>query len=146
MTIDAETRARELHGAGVRATAGGRPGEGARDLRAGLRALGWTAGGSGDPRPPPVQPDPVRDGLAARLLLSLAHAESEQGRGPLGFRLLDLAATVMDPADEGVLLQQRGLLLLRAGRLDEALGYLNQAEPKLAAHGHGVVLARTLLN
>ncbi|WP_020576038.1 CHAT domain-containing protein [Actinopolymorpha alba] len=142
---DAEASARESHAAGVAATAGGRPDVGGRDLRTGLRLLGWTAGRTGDVQPP-ARLGSEQDALAARLLISLAHAEAEQGRGSLGFRLLDLAETVVDPPDEGVLLQQRGLLLLRAGRLDEALGYLNRAEPKLAAFGHDVILARTLLN
>ncbi|GAA5010798.1 CHAT domain-containing protein [Actinopolymorpha pittospori] len=146
-TSTVEDRARALQAAGVEATAGGRPDVGTRTLRSGLRLLGWSAAGSGDVHPPTeLDSDPHRNALAARLLISLAHAEAEQGHGPLGFGLLDLAATVVAPAEEGILLQQRGLLLLRAGHLEEALTFLNRAEPSLSAHGQHVVLARTLLN
>jgi tetratricopeptide (TPR) repeat protein len=50
------------------------------------------------------------------------------------------------PADLGILQQQRGLLLLRAGRMEAALRLLDVAVPALAQAGESVVLARTLLN
>jgi tetratricopeptide (TPR) repeat protein len=84
--------------------------------------------------------------LAARLLISLAHAEAEQGRTELGLRLLDGAEPLVAPDERGVLLQQRGLLLLRTGRADDALALLDAAVPLLAEAGDSVVLARTLLN
>jgi hypothetical protein len=50
------------------------------------------------------------------------------------------------PADRATLLQQRGLLLLRAGRIDAAQRQLDAVLPALAQDGEPVVLARTLLN
>jgi len=50
------------------------------------------------------------------------------------------------PADRPTLLQQRGLLLLRAGRIDAAQRQLDAVLPALAQDGDPVVLARTLLN
>jgi hypothetical protein len=54
--------------------------------------------------------------LAARLLMSLAHLEAEQGRTDYGLRLLDRAEGLAAADDRGVLLSQRGLLLMRTGR------------------------------
>lgn len=146
---------RRLHRLGVGATAAGRPAVGARQLRAGLRLLGWTAAGdaatsaasggkaaaSGGEAATPAHPT-----LAARLLISLAHAEAEQGRTELGLRLLDEAETLVAPEERGILLQQRGLALLRTGQTEAALGLLDGAVPLLTAAGDAVVLARTLLN
>ena len=117
------------------ATAAGRPTLGAAHLRAGLRALGWSE--SADAAAP------TAPGLAARLLISLAHAEAEQGRTGHGLALLDQAEAFVEPADRGVVLQQRGLLLMRTGRADEAIHLLDVALPLLA---DPPVLARTLLN
>jgi CHAT domain-containing protein len=129
---------RRLHGLGVGATAAGRPAIGARHLRAGLRLLGRSAVGDASTAAQQV--------LAARLLISLAHAEAEQGRTELGLRLLDEAETLVAPEERGVLLQQRGLALLRTGQTEQALGLLDAAVPLLTAAGDVVVLARTLLN
>lgn len=126
-------RARELHARGVAATARARPATGARLHRSGLRLLGW--------------PSAVVDGpLAARLLISLAFAESELGRTDLGLELLSDAEALVAEADRGVLLQQRGLLLMRTGRTREVLPLLDAAVPLLAAPEHAAVLMRTLLN
>ena len=78
-------RAWEAHRRGVQAGAAGRPVLGARHLRAGLLLLGWEENRDqqavqGERRP-----------VAARLLISLAHLEAEQGRTEYGLRLLDLA-------------------------------------------------------
>jgi hypothetical protein len=133
-----EARVRTLHAAGVQATAAGRPALGARDLRRGLHLIGWTE--------PPGSAAVSHPRLAARLLISLAHAEAEQGRTRKGFGLLDIASTMTDPADRGVLVQQRGLLLQRTGRNAEALRCLDAAVPLLSGTDHHAVLARTLLN
>jgi tetratricopeptide (TPR) repeat protein len=131
-----EARAGDLHVRGVQATAAGRPATGIRLLEAGLRLLGWPAG--------PV-PSAAR-GLGARLLLSLAHAEAEVGRTERGLDLLREAEELIAPADRGVLLQQRGLMLMRTGRTAEVLPLLDAAVPLLEGAGHAPVLARTLLN
>ena len=122
-----------LHEWGVAATARGAPVVAAGYLRDGLRLLGW-----------PAAP---RDGpLAARLLISLAHAEAEQGRLDSGIALLDEAKDLVSTSDRGVSEQQRGLLLLRAGRFDAAKECFDVALPLLAANTHRDIEARTLLN
>jgi tetratricopeptide (TPR) repeat protein len=118
---------------GVAATAAGHPAAGARYLRRGLRLLG----------PGRCRTD---DGLIARTLISLAYAEAEQGRVAAGLALLDQAEADLAPSDRGLLLQQRGLLLLRLGRPADALALLDAAIPLLVDTGPTVVLARTLLN
>src|SRR5207248_5999105 len=105
-----------------------------RYLRRGLALLGWTG--------PDDKPDSPH--LAGRLLVSLAHAEAERGRVPFGLALLDEAERLLSGDGLGVLLQQRGLLLLRLGRTAEALPLLDRAVPLLAHEP--VVQARTLLN
>jgi tetratricopeptide (TPR) repeat protein len=113
----------------VAATAAGRPAVGAARLRAALRSV--PAGEAN---------------LTARILISLAHAEAEQGRTEAGLRLLDEAESTVAEDDRGILTQQRGLLLLRTGHVDESLALLNLAVPMLQRSGHRQVLARTLLN
>ena len=103
-------------------TAAGRPAAGARRLRSALRLLDR----EGD--------DPEAVALTGAVLVSLAHAEAEQGRGRHGLELLDRAEELL-PGRRGLVLQQRGLLLLRMGRTDEALPLLNRAVPLLAAGG-----------
>jgi tetratricopeptide (TPR) repeat protein len=103
-----------------------------------LRLLGWSTSGDA--------PAAAKPSLAARLLISLAHAEAEQGRTELGLRLLDEAEAVVAPEERGILLQQRGLALLRTGQTEAALGLLDRAVPLLARADQTVVLARTLLN
>jgi tetratricopeptide (TPR) repeat protein len=122
-----------LHAKAVAAAAAARPAVAANYLRAALRLLGW---------PDRPQPSP----WTARLLITLAHAEAEQGRTDYGFTLLDQAETFVDRADLGTLLQQRGLLELRRGRIDAARRMLDAAIPALTDAGDPVVLARTLLN
>ena len=107
----------------LRAVAGGRLA--ARHMRTGLLALGWAEDGH--------QPDARRcpaehHALAARLLMSLAHCEAEQGRTEYGLRLLDQAERLAARGDRGVLLSQRGLLFVRTwrGRRD-ALRLLDEA-------------------
>ncbi|MFF5232122.1 CHAT domain-containing protein [Dactylosporangium sp. NPDC000521] len=123
-----------LHQSAVRAGAAGKPAAAAKRATEALRLLGWPGA------------EPSRPALAARLLLTLAHAEAEQGRTELGLELLDRAETLADLADVGTVLQQRGLLLLRVGEIDAALKLLDAAVPVLQEHGEPAVLARTLLN
>jgi tetratricopeptide (TPR) repeat protein len=127
-------RAGRLREQGVAATAAGHPATGARHLRRCLRMLGYPTAGAD------------RSDLVARTLISLAHAEAEQGRVAAGLGLLDEAEMLLAPTDRGLLLQQRGLLLLRLGRRADALALLDAAIPLLAGTGPSIVLARTLLN
>ncbi|HSV67896.1 MAG TPA: CHAT domain-containing protein [Mycobacteriales bacterium] len=135
-------RARALHRRGVAATASGHPAAGADLLRRGLGLLRWPAvdaeGG------PPVEP--AYRPLAARLLISLAHAEAELGQPHRGLALIAAAGPLASHGDRGVLLQQHGLILLRTGRGAEALALLDASIPLLAAPEHTEVLACTLLN
>jgi hypothetical protein len=133
-------RAWEAHRRGVQAGASGRPVAGARHLRAGLLLLGWEEG-----RCRPVAQEEHRP-VAARLLISLAHLEAEQGRTEHGLRLLDVAEEMTAPADRGILLSQRGLLLMRTWRIGEALRFFDAAVPLLDGYADVRVLARLLLN
>jgi tetratricopeptide (TPR) repeat protein len=166
----AENRARDAHRRGLRAGAAGHPAAGARHLRAGLRELGWLeqakqaaqeeqaeqatqeerAGraerATQEERPGAQQLREAHHALAARLLMSLAHLEAEQGRTDYGLRLLDRAEGLAAADDRGVLLSQRGLLLMRTGRGADALRMLDEAVPLLADHAEPAVLARVLLN
>lgn len=120
-------RVRDLHQRGLEALNRGRPLLGARALRAGLRLV------------PPDDP-----AMAVRLLNSLAAAEAALGNTERGFALLDEAEASATPDTRGLLLQQRGLLLVLVGRMDDALTCLDQAIPLLRKER--TVLARTLLN
>ena len=132
----AERRARQTHRRGLRAGNAGRPADGARLVRAGLDALGWREDGDDVPE--------QHRGLAARLVITLAHLESELGRADYGLALLAQAERAADPADRGIVLSQRGLMLMRKGRWADALSQLAAAEPLV---GHDPeLLARVLLN
>jgi tetratricopeptide (TPR) repeat protein len=125
-----QARVRELHQRGIGAINVGRIDSGGRLLRTGLRLLGWPA------------TEPTDAALTARILISLAPVEIQRGRADAGLGLLDEAQRLVAPADRGLLLQQRGLLLLLVGRLADGLHAMDQAIPLL----DGEVLARTLLN
>jgi tetratricopeptide (TPR) repeat protein len=143
LSPDLAAAVRGLHRDGVAATGVGRPTEGARRLRAGLALLGY------DERHPAARgrPGGDGDGLAARLLISLAYAEAEQGRTGYGFELLDLAGPLTRRDDAGVLHQQRALMLYRIGRFDTALKSFEMAIPLLLRRPeHAVLLCGTLLN
>ena len=133
-------RAWAAHRRGVQAGAAGRPVMGARHLRAGLLAVGWAE--SGDQRSVLPEGRPA----AARLLISLAHLEAEQGRTELGLRLLDLAEPMTAAADRGILLSQRALLLMRTWRIGEALRFFDAAVTLLEGYSDARVLARVVLN
>jgi len=131
---DPTARIRELHERGVGAMNAGRIGSGDRLLRAGLKHLGWPSGVvTGE-----------RAALTARILISLALVEIQLGRPDAGLGLLDEAARLVAPADRGLLLQQRGLMLVLIGRLADGLTAMDQAIPLLDPKSD--VLARTLLN
>ena len=113
----------------------GHPAVGARLVSAGLAALGWREDGDGVPE--------RHRALAARMVITLAYLEAEQGRADYGLRLLDHAEP-RRVADRGHLHSQRGLMLLRTGRWADALGQLTTAEP--LARRDPELQARVLLN
>ncbi|ALG14697.1 hypothetical protein AOZ06_10960 [Kibdelosporangium phytohabitans] len=115
-------RVSALHRRGLNALNRGRPLLAVRAFRDGLR----------------IAPDDVR------LLNSLAAAEAALGNTGQGFLLLDRADALATPATKGLLLQQRGLLLVLVGRMDDALVCLDRAIGLL--RDDPTVLARTLLN
>jgi tetratricopeptide (TPR) repeat protein len=138
----AARRAREAYQRGLRAGATGRPAVGARHLRSGLALLGWNE----DEEPAARQVRDADRAAAARLLISLAHLEAEQGRTEYGLAVLDRAENLTAPDDRGILLSQRALLLLRTWRVSEALRFFDEAVPLLEGYADVAVLARVLLN
>lgn len=139
----AARRAREEHQRGLRAGAAGHPAVGARHLRAGLLQLGWA---EDDAQPGAAQVREADRAFAARLLISLAHLEAEQGRTSYGLSLLDRAESMTAAGDRGILLSQRGLLLMRTWRGSDALRLFDEAVPLLEGYADTAVLARVLLN
>jgi tetratricopeptide (TPR) repeat protein len=112
-------------------------------MRTGLLALGWTE----NHQQPDASGVPGEfHALTARLLMSLAHVEAEQGRTEYGLRLLDQAGPMTAPGDRGVLLSQRGLLFVRTWRARDALPLLDEAVVLLRDYPDPSYLARTLLN
>ena len=141
----AERRARRAHRLAVQSGAAGQPAAGARRLRAGLLAVGWDEHGPPlDARAAAVPPGHRE--LAARMLLSLAHFEAEQGRTGYGRQLLDQAERLAGPADRGILRYQRGLLLIRTGHGEAALALFDEAVALLQDYPDPAHLARALLN
>jgi tetratricopeptide (TPR) repeat protein len=139
----AEKRARAAHQRGLRAGSAWRPAVAARHMRTGLLALGWTE----NQQQPDTSGVPGEfHALAARLLMSLAHFEAEQGRTEYGLRLLDQAGPLTAPGDRGVLLSQLGLLFVRTWRARDALPLLDEAVVLLRDYPDPSYLARTLLN
>jgi len=132
-------RARVLHERGVAALGAGRPQDGARLLRTALRILDHEDGADGLTRVPAAA-------FLARIMISLAAAEVQLGRSEAGFELLDEAEALAAPADLGILLQQRGLLLMLVGKLDAALRSMNDAEPLVAIAAEPLRVARGFLN
>jgi tetratricopeptide (TPR) repeat protein len=130
---------RDLHRRGIEATGSGRPVAGTRLLQDALRLLGWP-----DRAAPPDKPGWAA--LTARVLLSLAVPEVYLGNSARSFDLLDAAESLVAPRDRGILVQQRGLILMLVGRMDEALRCLDEAIGLLAHTDELTVLARTLLN
>jgi tetratricopeptide (TPR) repeat protein len=127
-------RALSKHRRGLAAHAAGHPKTAAGHLRAGLAILG----------PRPASPEAAA--TAARLLISLAHAEAEQGRVEHGLELLERAGPLAAPEDVGVLLAQRALFEWRVGRYHAALPLFDQAVAALADHPDPIHLVKVLLN
>src|SRR4029077_10014073 len=90
--------------------------------------------------------DPAVAEIRARLLLSLAWAESERGRVDAGVRLLDEAERLTPPAQRAILFAQRGLLLKRSGRNEEALRQYDQAVALLLEQASPLDLVKVLNN
>jgi tetratricopeptide (TPR) repeat protein len=135
-----EQRAEAAQRNGQRAGNVGHPAVGARIVRRSLAELGWRGN---DGHASNGLPAKYR-ALASRLLITLAHLESEQGRVEYGLGLLDEAEWCVLPPDRGYLLHQRGFLLLRTGRWADALAQFTAAEPLLS--GDKEMLAAVLLN
>ncbi|HEY3718288.1 MAG TPA: CHAT domain-containing protein [Jatrophihabitantaceae bacterium] len=125
-----------LHARGVAANAAGRPVRGARAFRRGLALLANAAGPDSDP-------------LTARLLLGLASSETEIGGVAQGLPYLVHAQRIAAASDDlemrALLHGQHGFLLLRSGRLDEALRQLDAAIA-LLEHVEPADQCRMLLN
>ena len=139
----AEKLARAAHERAVKAGASWRPAVAARHIRSGLLVLGWKGD---DVLPDAADMTDERRAMAARLLMSLAHYEAEQGRTAQGLRLLDQAEPLTAAADRGVLLLQRGLLCMRTWRDRDALQLFDQAVNLLQDYPDPAYLARALLN
>ena len=140
----AESRAREARQRGLQAANAGRPAAGARYIRAGLRELGWEEDGR---RPDAQQVHEAHHALAARMLMSLASSEADQGHTEYGLRLLDRAEGLGAAEDRGVLLGQRGLLFMLTWRADDALRTLDDAVALLEGNpAETANLATALLN
>jgi CHAT domain-containing protein len=122
------------HQRGVAANSSGHPQAAAEHFRAGLRLLG----------PRPTSPPAAEQ--AARLLISLAHAEAQQGNVERGLDLLDQADQLVAARDRGILLSQRALLLLRVGRFKLALPLFDQAIALVADQSDPIDLVKLLLN
>ncbi len=139
----AESRARQAHERGQREGNAGRPAAATRHLRAGLLRLGWQEDGK---LPDAQQVLGNHHALAARLLITLAHFEAEQGRAEYGLHLLDRAEPLVAPGDRGILVSQRGLIFMRTWRGSEALPLLDESVPALQGYSDAAVLAAVLLN
>jgi tetratricopeptide (TPR) repeat protein len=83
---------------------------------------------------------PSAGGLTSeRVVISLANVRAERGRVAEGLDLLDQVADRVSGETAGRWHSQRGLLLLRSGRLPEALTELNAAVPDLDTDVRGLV-------
>ena len=132
--------------AGLRAMNTGHPDVAARLMHEGLALLGWRQPADGGTDDLPAE----HQAPAARLLRSLSLVEAELGHARYGLRLLDSAQRLSATTDHdrGVLLMQRGTILMRTGRWHEALAQLTAAEPLLEADPYqlaGVLMNRGVL-
>src|SRR6266567_98276 len=125
-----------MHAAGLASSDDGRPAVAVRQLRAGLRLIGPDADGG----------DPAATEIRGRLLVSLAWAESERGRVEAGFELLDEAEQDIPRSKRPILLAQRGLLLKRSGRNQEALRQYDKAVALLTEQSSPLDLVKVLNN
>lgn len=138
--------ANAAHERGLRAMNTGHPDVAARLMHEGLALLGWCQPADGGTDDLPAE----HQAPAARLLRSLSLVEAELGHARYGLRLLDSAQRLSATADHdrGVLLMQRGTILMRTGRWQEALAQLTAAEPLLEADPYqlaGVLMNRGVL-
>jgi len=136
----AESRAREAHKRGLREGNADRPAVGARYIRAGLHQLGWAEDGA---QPDAQQVHEDHRALAARMLIILAGWESKQGHTEYALSLLERAEGLVVADERGILLIQRGSLLMRTWQGGEALRLLDEAVAVLAreARTHGPAFA-----
>jgi len=81
-----------------------------------------------------------------RVLVSLAWVESERGNVALGFRLLDEAEPLLPAGGRAVLHAQRGLMLWRRGRNDQALAEFDRAVAGLSERDAPLDLVKALNN
>ncbi len=125
-----------MHAAALVSNDDGHPAIAARQLRAALALIGTDA----------TADEPAIARIRARLLISLAWAESERGRVEAGFRLLDEAERHIAPAQRPILLAQRGLLLKRGGRNDLALHQYDEAVALLTEQSSPLDLVKVLNN
>jgi hypothetical protein len=125
-----------MHVAGLASSEDGRPAVAVRQLRAGLRLIGPDADGG----------DPAATEIRGRLLMSLAWAETERGRVEAGFRLLDEAEQHIPRSQQPILLAQRGLLLKRSGRNEDALRQYDAAVALLTEQSNPLDLVKVLNN
>ncbi|WP_433384428.1 CHAT domain-containing protein [Actinoplanes sp. CA-142083] len=82
----------------------------------------------------------------ARVMVSLAWAESERGRVAVGYRLLDEAEPLLPPDRKAVLHAQRAVLLWRNGRNDLALAEYDRAVAGLTEQDGPLDLVKALNN
>lgn len=132
--MPASSAAAALYAAGLASSTEGRPAVAARQLRAALRTL------TDDDRQGPGTE------LRARIQISLAWAEAERGHLAAGFRLLDEAEERMPDPLRGLLRGQRGLLLARAGRDEQAIREYEAALDLLTERSEPVDLVKVLSN
>lgn len=129
-------RAAQLRQRAVAVAAAGRPVRAARMLRRALDTL------------PDLERDPRVAAVWARITGSLAYLEAELGDVGLGLELLDqatkVAATLHSPGLMGMLLAQRGSILVRRGSMADALADLTEAVELLDDQAED--LCATLLN
>ncbi len=128
-------RAEALHDEGLAACRNMHPAVGTRLLQAALRQL----------EDVPAQAPPAAR-LRGRILVSLAYAQGELGRVDRGLQLLAEAEPLLPPERRGLLLNQRGLLLMRNGQDRLALQQYDAAIPILREQSDPDDLARALLN
>jgi tetratricopeptide (TPR) repeat protein len=129
--VTSAAEGRRRYAEGLAAARAMQPAAAARHLRGALRHLDHG-----------TAPDPE---LVGKILLTLAWAEAEQGRLPAGLRLLDRAEPLLPAGQRGALFGQRGLMLLRIGRMDHAVDALDRAAEQLR-RVDPVELAGCLLN
>jgi len=131
--------ARRLHADGKEAVNAGRLADAGAQLREGLEVLGWFDGRS-------ASWDRATSAIAARLMMTLAYADAEQGDAERGLRTLADAEAHVAEEDTGILIQQRALILRMSGRLNEALENFSRAKPLLVRFEQTTTLLALYLN